>query len=72
MASFSKIGTSARSVLGTRTNAAIHADKECGDEGSELDARHARQDCVQALRKLLQDFETKLQSDMEASSSKFQ
>ena len=49
------------------TNTAIHqhfienAEKECGDEGSELDAKHARQDSVKALRKLVEDFESQLQ-----------
>ena len=44
--SFSKIGASVRSVLGTRTWLSMqhfieNAEKECGDEGSELDAKHA-------------------------------
>ena len=37
-----------------------NAEKERGDEGSELDAKHARQDSVKALRKLFEDFEAQL------------
>ena len=69
--SFSNIGASVRSVLGTRTLLSMqqfieNVEMECGDEDSELDAKHAldaksaRQDSVKALRKLFEDFEAQL------------
>ena len=44
------------------------AEKECEGEGSELDAKHARQDCVKALKKLFQDFESQLRGEVDQAT----